>query len=283
MHISLYDRILSAREHLERAGINRDDARFDAEVLARHALGWDRAQLLARGRDLPPDDFAPAYDAFIARRAEREPVALIIGRREFWGLDFEVTADTLIPRPETELMVEEALELVGSHPAPRVFDVGTGSGCVGIAIAHDLRGARIVATDISQDALHVAERNAMRHGVIDRIRFLRTNLLEGLLGPADLIVANPPYVPDSAVKGMSREVIGYEPHQALFGGADGLTLMRRLFATAADRLAPDGRLVVEFGFGQESEVRALAENAGWRIERVRADLQGLPRTLVLRR
>jgi release factor glutamine methyltransferase len=280
---SLHERIDRARERLERAGINRRDARFDAEVLARHALGWDRTQLLVRGRDLPPDHFDDAFEGFIARRAEREPVALIIGRREFWGLDFEVTGDTLIPRPESELLVEEALGIIGSRPGMRAYDVGTGTGCLAVAIAHERRDCRIVATDISRDALSVARRNADRHGVSDRIRFVCANLLDGLHGRVDVIVSNPPYVPDSDVRGLSREVAGYEPHSALFGGPDGFVLMRHLLATAGGRLATDGRLVLEFGFGQESAVSALAVANGWQVERVRADLQGLPRTLVLRR
>jgi release factor glutamine methyltransferase len=283
MASSLHDRIDRARARLERAGINSRDAKFDAEVLARHALGWDRTQLLVHGRELPPEDFDQAYEAFIARRAEREPVALIIGRREFWGLDFEVTEHTLIPRPETELIVEEAIEILKARADARLFDVGTGSGCVAVAIAREIRYAQVAATDISHDAIAVARRNAIRHGVSDRIRFVRTNLLDGIRTVADLIVSNPPYVPETDAKGMSREVLGYEPHSALFGGPDGLVLMRHLFDTAPERLADGGRLVVEFGFGQETAVHDEAVASGWTVERVRSDLQGLPRAMVLRR
>lgn len=283
MSAPIHQRIAEARAILARAGLSPHDAAFDAALLARHALGWDRAQLVSRGGEPPPEDFQPAFDRLIARRAAREPVALITGNREFWGLEFEVTPATLIPRPETELIVEEALlEFRGRSPGT-ILDVGTGSGCVAVALAREFTGSQVVATDISDAALEVARRNAARHGVGDRTTFVRTHLLDGVRSPADLIVSNPPYVPVSAAPAMAPEVLGHEPHTALFGGADGLSLLRELLTAAAAHLAPDGRLVVEFGFGQEPDVRTLAERAGWHVERTREDLQGIPRTIVLRR
>jgi release factor glutamine methyltransferase len=280
---SLHQRIDRARERLARAGINDRDARFDAELLARHALGWDRTELIVRGRDLPPPHFDAAYEGFITRRAGREPVALIMGRREFWGLDFEVTEETLIPRPETELIVEEAIAFLAKRPDARVFDVGTGTGCLAVAIAREAPQCRVLATDISPGALAVAQRNAARHGTANQICFVVADLLDGIAGRADLIVSNPPYVAERDARGLSREVAEFEPHAALFGGPDGMAHMRRLLEGAPARLAAGGRLVVEFGFGQEAAVRGAATASGWLVERVRADLQGLPRTIVLKR
>jgi release factor glutamine methyltransferase len=276
------DRIVAARERLQSAGIRPADARLDAEVLARHALGWDRAALIARGREAEPEGFGDTFDELIARRAAREPVAQIRGTREFWGLDFEVSRDVLTPRPETEMLVEEALAFAAEHPCRRVVDVGTGSGCVAIAIAHSRPALDVFAIDLSAEALVVARRNAVRHGV-DRIVFLQGDLLAPLTERADLIVANPPYVPNQVAGHMSPEVVSHEPHVALFGGPGGLEIARRLLAQAPAHLEPGGRLVVEFGFGQEPELTELAEEAGWRVIRVREDLQGIPRTLVLTR
>ena len=164
MTAPLREHIARARASLVGAGLAPDDAALDAEVLARHVLGWDRAQLLTRSH-LPPDDqFSPAFDAAIARRAAREPVALITGHREFWGLDIEVTRDVLIPRPETELIVEQAIRRFARRSGPRIIDVGTGSGCIAIALTHELPAARVLAIDRSAAALAVAARNVRRHG-----------------------------------------------------------------------------------------------------------------------
>jgi release factor glutamine methyltransferase len=280
---SLLARIAEARNTLVRAGLSTETAAFDAELLARHALGWDRAQLLARNREPPPEGFQSVFDRLVARRAAREPAALILGEREFWGLSFEVTADTLIPRPETELIVEEALAWFTGRNPGIVIDVGTGSGCLAVSLAREFPHARVIATDVSEGALVVAERNAVRHGVSDRIAFVRTNLLTDIDTQADLIVSNPPYVSDAAAAQLPPEVVRYEPRTALFAGDDGLSVMRELLSAAPGHLAPGGLLVVEFGFGQEADVRALAAAADWNVVRVRHDLQDIPRTIVLRR
>ena len=277
-----YERMAQARSRLVAAGIPPQDAAFDAEVLARHALGWDRARLLAHGRDPAPEGFAERYDALVARRVSREPVAQIVGTREFWGLDFEVTPDVLVPRPETELIVEEALAFARAQACRTVIDVGTGSGCIAISIARELPEVRTVAVDASPAALVVARRNAGRLGVADRITFERSDLFERVHVMADLIVSNPPYMAKAEAPELQPEVVRFEPHSALFGGDDGLSVVRRLFADAHAHLAPEGRLIVEFGFGQEDAIRAAAQDAGWSIVRVRSDLQGIPRTIVVR-
>jgi release factor glutamine methyltransferase len=281
---SLHEQLDDARRALVDAGIPADGASLDAEVLARHVLGWDRAALLTRRREAPPGDFNDQYAALIVRRAAREPVAMIVGHREFWGLEFEVTPDVLIPRPETEFVVEEVLELARQGSSiSRIIDVGTGSGCLAVALATEFTSADVIATDLSGPALAVARRNAARHGVGGRIRFVETDLLVGVQGTADVIVSNPPYVPRRAAAELQPEVGGYEPAEALFGGGDGLEIMRRLLATASGHLEADGRLVVEFGDGQEADVTALARSLGWHVLNVRDDLQGIARVALLRR
>jgi release factor glutamine methyltransferase len=284
--MTLHELVADAGERLGRAGIRKSEAGFDAEVLARALLGWDRARFLAGRHNDAPSGFCEAYDRLVTRRERREPASYIIGLKEFWGLDFEVSRDVLIPRPESELLVEEALTCAGqlcSGPAtPGIIDAGTGSGCLAVVLARELPRARIVATDISRAALAVAQRNATRHGVQDRVRFVQANFLEGVTSAADLIVSNPPYVPRSQARGLAPEVHDFEPHLALFGGADGLELQRMLLEQAAARMAPAGFLLVEFGDGQEADLRAAV--AGWpcfRLLRIREDLQGIPRTAVI--
>ena len=277
---TLQERIAGGRLVLIRAGFTAEDAAIDADVLARHVLGWDRASLLARGRDPATDEFIRRFDVAIARRAAREPVALITGIREFWGLEFEVTRDVLIPRPETELIVETSLAVLAETPA-RIADVGTGSGCLAVALAIEFPRAGIVAGDASEPALRVARRNAIRHGVEPRISFIRSDLLEALPGPFDLIVSNPPYVPER--EPLPPDVANYEPPGALFAGPDGLAVLRVLIPAALGCLAPGGTFIVEFGFGQADAVQALARAAGWRHVELRKDLQGIPRVAVMKR
>jgi release factor glutamine methyltransferase len=279
---TLHALVVGARERLVRAGLSFESAAIDAEVLARAVLGWDRARYLADRQEPPPDDFDVRYTALIDRRAEREPVAQILGRREFWGVDFEVTRDVLTPRPETELVVEEALARLGA--ARRAVDVGTGSGILAVTLARERPELRVVATDVSGPALAVAARNAASHGVARRIAFVRTSLLEGLSGPFDAIVSNPPYVPDNAAPALARDVREYEPAVALYGGPDGFSLIAALLAQASRVLAPGGILVHEFGAGQEERMRAVASGArDLELLTIRDDLQGIPRVAVFRR
>ncbi|MDQ3213497.1 MAG: peptide chain release factor N(5)-glutamine methyltransferase [Acidobacteriota bacterium] len=284
MAVSVHERIVLARQLLVRAGIKAGDAALDAEVLARHVLGWDRAALVSRWRDSAPDGFSEHLARVIARRAAREPVAYITGRREFWGLDFEVTSDVLIPRPETELIVEEAVKYAAEVGAPgEIIDVGTGSGCIAIALALEFPSARVTGTDICPAALVVARRNAERLGVGDRVAFLQCHLLEAAAPGADLIVSNPPYVPSRDASELQPEVGLHEPPRALFGGPDGLDLVNALLVAAPSRLARDGRLIMEFGAGQVIRLRELATTAGWETVRLCDDLQGIPRVGVFRR
>jgi release factor glutamine methyltransferase len=280
---SVRDLVAEAAAVLAAAGFGRADAALDAEVLARHALGWDRASLLTRGREPAPQPFLDRYRALIERRARREPVAFITGHREFWSLDFEVTGDVLIPRPETELIVERALPLLDLQRKSRIADVGTGSGCLAIALAVERPVTRVLATDSSRAALMVARRNADRHGVGSRVRFVRADGLDAISGPLDLIVSNPPYVAAADAASLPPDVVQYEPGEALFAGDDGLSVLRTLIGSAAVRLAPHGHLVVEFGVGQSADVQALARTAGWASIDIAEDLQGIPRVAVLGR
>jgi release factor glutamine methyltransferase len=280
--MTLHQHITAARRQLEAAGIAADAAAIDAEVLARHVLGWDRAQLLSHYRDAAPAAFSERYQPLVDRRSRREPVAMITGTREFWSRDFAVTPNTLVPRPDTELIVEEALRILPDR-ASTVIDIGTGSGCLAVTLAAERPQDLVVATDISHEALLVARANARRHQVDGRLQFVRTDLASGLRIQADLIVSNPPYVPYRDAGSLPVDVSDYEPAMALFGGRDGLAIIERLLLTLTPRLAPDAAFIVEFGDGQEDDVAAAAEREGWQVVRMRRDLQGIARTAVLER
>ena len=280
----LADRVALAREAIVAAGIRPQDAALDAEVLARRVLVCDRAGYVVRLRDEEPADFADPYRSLVDRRCRREPIAYILGEREFWGRPFVVTPDVLIPRPETELIVEEALELFPKGRTPRVIvDVGTGSGCLAVALALEFPESRVIATDISWAAIGVATRNAAANGVTDRIDFRLGDLLESVIETADLIVSNPPYVASGDAPGLVPEVREHEPHVALFGGSDGLSVYARLFPAAAKRLSSAGRLIVEVGYDQDERVAAIAARDGWTLSHVRQDLQSITRTLIFAR
>lgn len=286
----LFQTLAEARARLTAAGLRADAAAADVDVLARAALGWDRARLIARARDPTPAALQPRFDEWLSRRERREPTAYIVGRREFWGLDFHVTADVLIPRPESELIVEEARLLVrdaGSghvHDTPlRLADIGTGSGCLAIALACEMPGARVTATDVSAAALAVARENALRHGVSARIDWVETTFLQGITGTFDVIVANPPYVAEANRDALSPEV-RCEPAVALFGGGAGLDHLAEVVKTAVGSLTPGGWLIMEFGLGQDDAVTDLiAAQPSLRLDRIRGDLQGIPRTAVAQR
>ncbi len=276
-----------ARARLEAAGIEPDEAAVDVDLYATTILGWDRARLITEQRSPVPAALEPRFSEWLARREQKEPSAYIVGVREFWELEFEVSPAVLIPRPETEFIVEEAVSRLAGPVLPRpgalrVADVGTGSGCIAVSIAHSIPGARVVATDISFDALTVARRNAERHGVESRIRFVKTSYLDGVDGPFDAILSNPPYVKDADRQFTSRAVVRYEPHVALFGGDDGLGGVRAVLDAARTRLVPGGWLILEFGLGQDDEVRELvAGYPAYRLDDIRNDLQGIPRTAIV--
>lgn len=262
------------------AGIDPDEAALDAELLARQVLGWDRATLLARVVEEPPAAFEAAYEAVITRRLAREPVAYIVGRQEFWGRDFAVRPGVLIPRPETELIIEETLAWARARSAPlRVVDIGTGSGCLAITLALELPHALVSATDISQDALIIARENADR--LQARVRFHHGSMLADVNAPVDAIVSNPPYITRADYDTLQPEVRHYEPASALLAGEDGLDGVRLVAATAAAALSDDGVLVMEIGFGQaEAAARIVADTEQMRLLRIRNDLQGTARTVV---
>jgi release factor glutamine methyltransferase len=283
--VSIHAQVSAARQRLREAGITPTESDLDARLLAQHVLGWSTERFLVDGRQPEPDDFGPRYDALVARRATREPLAYIVGVREFWGLELEVTPDVLIPRPATELIVEAIQELYPDRSVPlEIADVCTGCGCVAVAIASERPTARIKAADISRPALEVARRNAARHGVSGRVTFTYGDLLDGLGGPFDAIVANPPYVIDRARPVLQPEVRDHEPSVALFGGEDGLSLVARLIADAPAQLRPGGHLVFEFGLGQDVEIEDLIDaSPDLTLVGLRRDLQGIARTAIARR
>jgi len=283
--VSINVQVAAARQRLRDAGISRTESDLDARLLAQHVLGWTTERFLTDAHAREPEGFSPQYETLVARRATREPLAYIVGVREFWGLELEVTPDVLIPRPATELIVEAMLELFRDRAAPlSVADICTGCGCVAVAIAHERPAATVVATDISREALEVARRNAIRHGVGDRITFCYGDLLQGIEHRVDAIVANPPYVVDRAGPALQPEVRDYEPAVALFGGTEGFDLVTRLVAEAPSRLRPGGYLVFEFGLGQDVEVEQLLDHAPeLTLIELRRDLQGIARTAVAQR
>jgi len=275
-------RVAAARERLRAAAIPPDEADLDARVLAERILDWDTARYLTNANEEEPEEFAGRFEALVARRAGREPTAYIVGRREFCGVDFQVTPAVLIPRPETELIVEAALAAFSrSSGAIDIADVGTGSGCLAVTLARERPASRVLATDISSDALDVARLNARRLGVASRVELLETDLLNGVEREFDLIVSNPPYVPEHDRAQLQPEVRDYEPSRALFAGDDGLSVIRRLIDQVPGRLKPEGRLIFEFGFGQADGIRTLLSNTrSMVLLDLRRDLQGIPRVAI---
>jgi release factor glutamine methyltransferase len=281
--VPLHQVLAEARGRLVSAGIAPADASVDVDFFARAILGWDKATLITEQTAPAPKELEPRLSDWLTRRARREPAAYIVAVREFWGLEFTVTPAVLIPRPETEFIVEEALALLDRTPdTSMVADVGTGSGCIAVSLAHERPGCHVVATDVSEAALDVARINAARHGVGDRVHFVATSYLDGVDGRFDVIVANPPYVREGDKPALSADV-RHEPDVALFGGTSGLRDLEGVLDTAVRTLRPGGWLVMEFGFGQEDAVRGLVSaRPSLRLDRVREDLQGIARTAVIR-
>lgn len=266
------------------AGPHPDRARRDAETLLLHATGLTRASLLAHGSNELDSAQAASFDALIARRAAGEPIQYITGETEFFGLPFHVTRDVLIPRPETEHLVERAIALAQPHSAPRIVDIGTGSGAIAVVLAHALPHAAVASIDISPAALNLARENAACCALAERIRFLEGDLLGPVAGESfDLIVSNPPYVPIVDRKALSVEVRDHEPALALFAGADGLDIYRRLIPAAFAALASGGTLLLEIGFGQSDAIRDLLAQSGFANIAFTPDLQGIPRVAEGRR
>jgi release factor glutamine methyltransferase len=266
------------------AGPHGDSARRDAETLLLHLLGKNRAWMLAHKDDELGYERAEEYIAMLERRFAGEPMQYIFGETEFYRLPFRVTRDVLIPRPETEHVVEKVLELATRFSISRIVDVGTGSGGIAVALARELTGEFVTATDVSAAALKVARENAERNGVTKRVRFLEGDLLDPVAREQfDIVVSNPPYVPDAERESLAVEVRDYEPGQALFAGADGMDIYRRLIPQAFAALASGGYLVLEIGYGQEPPVGAMLAETGFESIAFTADLQGIPRVAAARK
>jgi release factor glutamine methyltransferase len=276
--------VADARRRFRAAGIPQEEADLDARLLAQHVLGWDAARLLTHGDEPAPPELLDRFEPLVQRRIAREPIAYIIGFREFWNLRIEVTPAVLVPRPETELLIETALERFDHRQDLRILDVCTGSGCVAVALGREFAGAAVVASDISPAALEVARRNVQRQGLSARAQCVCTDLVAGLAGPFELIAANPPYVPTGDAPGLQPEVRRYEPAAALFAGDDGLQIIRRLAQDVGAILAVDGTFVFEFGAGQHSAVeRIVAGVPSLRLVEIKRDLQDIPRAAVVER
>jgi release factor glutamine methyltransferase len=266
-----------------RAGPHPEKARRDAELLLLYAAGMSRSAFLAHSGDELDLAAATHYEVLLERRREGEPIQYITGACEFYGLPFRVTPDVLIPRPETEHLVERVLELAVAFTEPRIVDVGTGSGAIAVALAHKMPNARIVAIDLSEAALDVALENAKHNAVADRIRFVQGDLLAPIASETfDLVVSNPPYVPAADRETLAIEVREFEPGLALFAGEDGLEIYRRLIPDAFGVLASGGLIALEMGFGQSDAVGRLLTAAGFLDVRFTADLQGIPRVALAR-
>ena len=292
--------LAEARRRLDAAGIA--SARIDARVLLAHALDAEPASLPGRGRQSLPAGARRRFAGLVSRRLDREPVAHITGHREFWSLSFEVTADTLVPRPDSETVVEAALAWGEGHGIPAsILDLGTGSGCLLLALLSELAAAHGTGVDVSPAALAVAGRNAARLGLAGRARFVLDDWAASLAGPFDIIVANPPYIAEGDAgdglpspkrslgfaqaggAAVDPEVAGFEPKVALFGGADGLDCHRTLAPQAARLLAPEGALFLEIGYGQAADVTVLLSESGLQVIEIKKDIAEIPRCAVARR
>ena len=266
-----------------------DNARWDAELLVCHVLGRDRAWLLAHMQDQIDEQSLRLYERVIDRRAVREPLQYITGRQEFWGLPFKVTPDVLIPRPETEFVVEAALKAVSMAIAPVIIDVCTGSGCIAISLAKELLNAQVFATDRSEQALGIARENARMNQVADRIRFLAGNLFTpvnelDLHGKVDVIATNPPYIPMGDLASLQPEVRDFEPEMALIAGPQGTEIGTAIIRQAPQCLKQGGTLVMEMGMGQTAELSRIVNDTGnYRSLEIVKDLAGIERVLVARK
>lgn len=282
-----------AANYLRRADFDADGARRDAALLLMRVLNCERAFLITHSERNLTDDESQTLDQFIRRRAAHEPLQYIVGHQEFYGLDFEITNAVLIPRPETELLIDISLEVLRGIQTVTFCDVGAGSGCIAIALLHELAkrvvDARAVGLDISTDALRIAARNRARHEIAEeRLRLIESDVFAALDSSHetfDLIVSNPPYVAARELAGLQPEVRDYEPLVALTPRNettdDGLSVVRRLLSDAPKFLNDGGYLLFEIGYSQRERVERLIDKTVWRLLEVRDDLQGIPRTFVL--
>jgi release factor glutamine methyltransferase len=273
--------IESAAHNLAAVGI--ESSRLDAEVLMAEAAGVTREAIVTGSFGLSPA-ILKKFEAMVARREKREPVAYIVGHKEFYSLDFEVSPAVLIPRPETEFVVTVALKSIAGKANARMLDIGTGSGAIAIAIAVNAPTAQVTAADISADALEIASRNARRHGVEDRIKLRRADcfdILDGgaALGTFDAIVSNPPYLDDAEITALEPDVRIFEPRVALCGGARGLRILGKIASQAGAHLEADGELIMEMGMGHAGDAVRIIVHAGLRVVDVINDFAGHPRVV----
>jgi release factor glutamine methyltransferase len=280
--------MLSLRHHLDlgefalKDGPHPESARRDADVLLMHTLKKSRAWLMAHGDELLSDELFLSYTELLERRRRGEPIQYITGETEFYGLPFRVMPEVLIPRPETEHLVEKVIELAARFEQPRIVDVGTGSGAIAVALAHEWLSAVITAIDLSSSALAIARENAKRNEV--DLRFLDGDLLAPVAGECfEIVVSNPPYVPSGDRATLSVEVREYEPALALFAGDDGLDVYCRLIPAAFGALVPGGYVALEIGYGQSKAITELLAKAGFEQIEFVPDLQGIPRVASARR
>ena len=282
--MTIAEAILQGTNRLRKAGVA--EGRREAGSLLGHLLERDRTFIISHAEDSITSDHAEMFAGLVEARAQGKPLQYITGRQEFFGLDFEVNPDVLIPRPETELLVETALNLLTNREV-LICDVGTGSGCVAVTLLHERPNARGVAIDISPAAIEVARRNAATHKVSSRLEFLVSDCFAEVKQKLlfDLIVSNPPYIPASDLEGLQREVRDHEPRLALEAGADGLSIIRRLLADSGAYLKTGGYLLFEIGFDQSEAVRSLiapmVDAGSWTLLDIYPDLQGIPRTVAL--
>jgi len=285
--VNIREKINAARARLVAAGIENGEAGRDANLLARHILGWDRATVYTRETEQATPSFMERLDALIERRARREPVAYIRGEQEFWSHDFAVNPSVLIPRPETELIIEELLQCLPQdlpQRACRILDIGTGSGCLAVIAAAELPLAHVTATDISKPALEVARANAGRYGVADRITFVESAYVGHAEAPFDFIISNPPYVTESEYQNLAPEVREYEPALALVAGEDGFRDIRQIVDIASRQLAPGGTALIEIGYQHSDAVADLVMGFGsLTLKKISNDLQCIPRVAVIER
>jgi release factor glutamine methyltransferase len=277
--------LLTDGERALAVGPHPDRARQDAEFLLRFALRVDKAWLLTRLRNTVSDEVQDYFNAMVRRRIAGEPIQYVTGEADFFNMQFRVSPEVLIPRPETELLVERVCQFMPLFPKPRIADVGTGSGAIAISIAHDWsHAAAITAIDLSAAALTIAKENATRIGFAKHIRFLEGDLLAPVGGERfEIIVSNPPYVPTTDRAQLSVEVRDYEPAVALFAGDDGLEIYRRLIPSAYAALVSGGYLALEIGFGQSPAIRKLLADSGFEQIEFTSDLQAIPRVACARR
>jgi release factor glutamine methyltransferase len=274
---SVAEIIAAAAERLRDAGV--PEAQREAVSLVDLTLQRGRAFLTAHPEYELSADEKDRFEEYLARRERREPLQYIRGTQEFYGLEFEVTPDVLIPRPETELLVEMAVEYAREMDAPRILDIGVGSGCIIVSLLRMLPQASGVGADRSEAAIAIAGRNAEKHGVAERLELMSSDVFDGIPSRRfDLIVSNPPYVPAAELESLQKE-LDFEPRNALTDGNDGLDIIRRIVAGAPDRLVSKGTLFIEIGLGQDTEVSKMLRSDVWGAVEVLPDLRGIPRVV----